>query len=302
MLSHEKTLLGSLNSLTEGIYELFSEDFTAQRDGLNGNLARYFTEFKILKSLANSKEWPKATPEFLICKTEQEKLDRAEGVLELLDADLENKKLLDFGCGEGHVAVKSNDFTALSTGYETQQSGKLNWEQNENYLLTTDLRKIKQLGPYDVIIAYDILDRFNLELSETLSMLKSMLTDQGQIFVRFKPWCGRHGCCQNNKAYFHLVFTDEELVDMGLKPQKYKKIIHPLSAYEAAIEKADLVKDSEHVERMKIEEFFYKNKIVRNRIQRHWTEQDDFSHIPGEPVLFPLFQTEQSFVYNTLIQ
>ena len=65
-------------------------------------------------------------------------MDRAEGVVDILvEESLENKKFLDFGCGEGHMAKYAAKECSLSIGYDLQKSekSKFDWESQENNFL-----------------------------------------------------------------------------------------------------------------------------------------------------------------------
>ena len=51
------------------------------------------SNFEDLKILLESDEWPEAVSNFLICnETEEDKEDRARGILNLLSIDLKGKK------------------------------------------------------------------------------------------------------------------------------------------------------------------------------------------------------------------
>ena len=94
-------------------------------------------EFQELKRLLNSEEWPEAVLSFQICdeKSEEEKMDRAEGLVDILiDDSLKDKKFLDFGCGEGHMAkYASTQETKISVGYDVAKSenSKYTWEHKQ---------------------------------------------------------------------------------------------------------------------------------------------------------------------------
>lgn len=257
-------------------------------------------EFAELRLLASTDEWPDAVDPTLICDVnlEEDKLERAEGILELMiNVNMQDKKFLDFGCGEGHVAVKAKELgVSQSVGYDIVTKGKLSWENEEDYLLTTELDKVKEKGPYDIIFLYDVLDHLvDAKMGETLSLLKSLLSERGSIFARCHPWCSRHGghlYLQKNKAFVHLVFTEDELYQMDLTPEPNQKVCYPLTVYRKAIQDAELVIESEEIERTSVENFFYENELVKSRIEKHWPSRNEF----------PIFQTEQSFVDYILIK
>lgn len=236
-------------------------------------------EFKKLQDLLNSEAWPEAVMEFQICdeNSEEEKMDRAEGIVDILiNQSLKDKRFLDFGCGEGHMAkYASAQGTVLSIGYDIVKSNnsKFKWEEKqENFLLTTDLEKVKSVGPYDAILIYDVLDHAQ-DPVQILKDAKSLLAENGTVYLRCHPWCGRHGSHlyrQINKAFIHLIFTDEELINMGYQADFNKKVFYPIGTYKKYIEDAGFAKKEPDVDTQDIEEFFRKNDLIKNRILRNF--------------------------------
>lgn len=256
-------------------------------------------EFDKLKNILNSNEWPEAVLDFQIVdqNSEEEKMDRAEGIIDILvDEELENKKFLDIGCGEGHMAkYASTQKTTISVGYDVIKSekSKLSWETEENnLLLTTNFEKVKEKAPYDIITIYDVLDHAD-DPKEVLEKAKNVLADNGKIYLRCHPWCGRHGghyYRQINKAFVHLVFTEAELEQMNYKlEEKNNKILFPILQYNQIINNASLKKIKEEVEKQELEDFFQQNELVKNRIINYY-KQNNFNDN------FPKFQTEMCFL------
>lgn len=255
-------------------------------------------EFSILKSLVLSEQWPSAVFKVQIAdeNSEKDKEERAEGICDILLPPLNGKKVLDFGCGEGHIAKHAATEATISVGYDIDKSPKsqLRWEEKEeNLLLTTDFEKVSSEGPYDVILIYDVLDHTKNAMSEILLRAKSVLSNEGRIYLRCHPWCGRHGghaYRKINKAFVHIVFSEEELRAFGLELEPNQKVTFPLLTYNKAIEDAGLVKDSEHeIDTQEVEPFFSENPLVKARILKafgaeEWSE--------GKPS----FQMSQCFV------
>jgi 2-polyprenyl-3-methyl-5-hydroxy-6-metoxy-1,4-benzoquinol methylase len=231
-----------------------------------------------LELLLNSNDWPSAVLEFQIVdeNLEEEKIDRAEGVVDiLLQEELKNKKFLDFGCGEGHMAkYASTQETTLSIGYDIQKSEKsqLNWEVEENnLLLTTNLEKVKEKSPYDIILIYDVLDHTKQNPVDLLNQAKSLLSDTGNIYLRCHPWCGRHGghlYRKTNKAFIHVVFSDDELKELGLEPEKMIKVKLPMKTYEDYIKASGLKIQSKDIETQDVEDFFEKTPEICDRLKQ----------------------------------
>jgi 2-polyprenyl-3-methyl-5-hydroxy-6-metoxy-1,4-benzoquinol methylase len=260
-------------------------------------------EFKELKELLESEDWPESVLAFQICdeNSEEEKIDRAEGVIDILIDDfLKDKKFLDFGCGEGHMTkYASTQEAKVSVGYDIfkSENSKFTWEEKqENFFLSTDLEKVRAEGPYDIILIYDVLDHAQ-DPTQVLKDAKSLMSESCQIYLRCHPWCGRHGSHlyrQINKAFVHLVFTEKELEKMGYKLEFTNKVFYPIGTYNNIIKDAGLSIKNHEIDRQMIEEFFSKNEIIKNRILKHFkTKEWDKKE--------PEFQLEQCFLDYTLI-
>lgn len=244
-------------------------------------------EFEALKILLNSDKWPAAVEPFLICNltSEQDKQDRAEGILDLvIDVHLEKLGFLDFGCGEGHVVNRSlMQNPRISVGYDIQQSERWEqWPQNEKTKYTVDWQEVVKNGPYNVILLYDVIDHIegdDATVIENLKRIRSVMAPNAKIFVRCHPWCSRHATHlyhSINKAYVHLVFTETELEQLGYKGQICRKIIHPLLQYNDYFKTAGLrFQRKEQVIRADVERFFSETPLVARRIKSHWSSSHD---------------------------
>lgn len=250
-------------------------------------------EFDILKGLLYSSDWPEAVFELQIAdeNSESDKEERASGIAEILLPPLNDKRFLDFGCGEGHVAKYVSECASVSIGYDITRKGSLSWEEEGKFLLTVDLEKVKSMAPYDIILVYDVLDHAE-KPSEILATAKTLLSDDGMIYVRCHPWCCRHGghaYRSINKAFVHLVFDDEEMKKLGLNFETATKTTSPLKMYETVIRAAGLEPPEPEIERQEVEGFFHERDEVRRRILARfgiseWQEER------------PAFQMSQCFV------
>jgi 2-polyprenyl-3-methyl-5-hydroxy-6-metoxy-1,4-benzoquinol methylase len=262
------------------------------------------SNFEIIKNLLDSDEWPEAVLEFQIADdtSEEEKLDRAEGIVDILvDETLENKKFLDFGCGEGHTCKYTSEQTHISAGYDITPSGNLKWEDKiQGYILTNDFKKIIEAGPFDIILIYDVLDHAEDPVG-VLKKAKSVLSDNGKIYLRCHPWCGRHGghmYREINKAFVHLIIQKEELEQLNkinIKNNFQNKITYPIKTYIDIIEKSNLKIEKQEIETQEIEDFFKNNELIRNRILKNW-------NLSKWSTGCPEFQMQQCFIDYVLIK
>ena len=224
-----------------------------------------------LLDLLMSDKWPEAAPAFLICEdTEDDKMERAEGILDYIGDNLTTRKVLDFGCGEGHVALKASETAVKSVGYDIVKSGTLAWESwlkpslGDKCLLTTDFAKVAAEGPYDLVILYDVLDHC-VDPVAALNQIKSVCTPQAKIFVRCHSWMSRHGAHlykQLNKAWLHVFFTEEELVKMGLKMEFTQKYVFPIAKQTSWFNEVGLKTHGSDVIKTAVEPFFRQPALV----------------------------------------
>ena len=251
-----------------------------------------------LVNLLNSKEWPHAVDPTLICdiSSDQDKTDRAEGILDLIiDIHLENLRFLDFGCGEGHVVNRSKtQKPAMSIGYDIKKSEMWNkWETAPNVFFTDNWQEVKNLGPFNIVLMYDVIDHMLCSYEELVSKLKAikeLLAPHGKVYIRCHPWCSRHGTHlyqQINKAFAHLVFTNEELQALGYKQEKTRKILFPSKEYTHLLTSAGFkITSGPHQIKETVEPFFNTNPLLSKRIKSHFDKIIDF----------PTLQLEQQFI------
>lgn len=261
------------------------------------------SEFEQLKEILDTKEWPLAVPSSMICDQvlEADKIERAEVINEIfINRSIEGMNFLDFGCGEGHVTkqLKEAGGAKLSVGHDIAKSGKMDWEVlEEGMLLTQDLETVESYGPYDIVMAYDVLDHCKGDPVELLRIMKSLVAPGGTLLIRFHPWCGRHGdhLYQTiNKAFAHLVFTPEELSELGVEKTVTNKVTHPIGVYREYLNKAGMDDYKENVERSPVESFFQESPIVKKRISELW--KDSPIESLKNQTEFPSHQMEQCFV------
>lgn len=236
--------------------------------------------FEQLKKALESDKWPEAVNPNLICdpNSQQDKVERGRGIIELMiEEDLKELKFLDAGCGEGQCAFLSTEYgTQVSVGFDIKKHDSWkDFEKKDNFHITTDFEEVKKHGPYDVITVFDVIDHIKgMEPTTFLQACKSVLADNGKIYMRCHPFVSRHATHlyhELNKAYVHLVFTPEELKRL-VPDSKYAEestgVTRPLKTYGEYIEQAGLKIINRRDITEKIEPFFKIPKIAARIMDR----------------------------------
>ena len=254
-----------------------------------------YGSFDQLKKALQSDTWPEAVNPNLICdpNSEQDKVERGRGIIELMiEEDLKKMKFLDAGCGEGHCAFLSAEYgTQVSIGFDIKEYDSWKGFKKDNFLLTSDFEEVKKHGPYDIITIFDVIDHIKgMEPVTFLQACKSVLSDNGKIYMRCHPFVSRHATHlyhELNKAYVHLVFTTEELKQLVPNSKHVEEstgVTHPIKTYGDYIEQAGLKVINRRDITEKVEPFFKIPKIAE-RIMKH----AEFGH-------FPEFQLSVQFI------
>lgn len=242
-------------------------------------------EFANLRMLLNSNVWPEAIDnEYIVHSAKEEKVHRGAAILRsLVNVDIIGAKILDFGTGDGYVGyVAANLFSPEHvTAYDIKEN---NWDElrGEYISFTTKWEEVAQKGPYDIIILNDILDHASDVDFEKIRAVKS---EAGRIFVRCHPWCSRHGAHTHesiNKAFAHLVFTEEELYSLGIISTPVQMLLDPIKAYKKLFQDAGLSILRENIIRRDVEFFFIQNAPVLRRIKEKWAKSENPLYASGE--------------------
>jgi 2-polyprenyl-3-methyl-5-hydroxy-6-metoxy-1,4-benzoquinol methylase len=256
-----------------------------------------------LRMLLNSSIWPVAVDKDSLCPEDLEsKIDRAKMILDsFVKEDIKDKRVLDFGYGEGHLAYVVSETAKFVVGYDLELTNKD--FSRENLYFTANWNDVLINQPYDLVIVYDVLDHAD-DPTEVLLKLKKL---NAKILMRCHPWTSRHGTHLYktlNKAYAHLVFSEKEIKNFGLKEIKTNKFIHPLKKYRELIEGAGLNILNEDASLIhEVEPFFtnrYDPKISANRenvakrIKDHWKESPNPDLASGDK--FPFEDMQLQFV------
>lgn len=199
--------------------------------------------------------WPEAIPSYMIVKNESEKQFRAIQVVGLMANDFagliandfDGVNILDCGCGDGYISRELAGH-AKTVGYDIKTSNT--WQHMlgngvPNKLTYTTSKSAVEELKYDFIIMHDVIDHIEREDPvQLLTWVRSLLTDNGRIFLRAHPWTSKHGGHLYedgfNKAYLHLALTLDEMARAGFKMQPNLRIARPMAAYEHMFTQAGL--------------------------------------------------------------
>lgn len=237
----------------------------------------YEKNLQEIKELLAGSDWPEAVDPIFICDNEEKAICRAKGILDLLVGEnLENKKFLDFGCGEGHVVeVARNRGASVALGYDIEDKYKFD---RQNFC--DNLETIKQNAPYDIILLHDVLDHLvTYHPTQVLHELGKILSYDGRIYLRNHPWCSRHGghlYTKKNLAFLHLILDETELMRCeGLQLEYNLKILDPIKVYNEWINQAGLSIKNELIVRNDVEEFFTNPSCLTDRLKNLWSNCDN---------------------------
>lgn len=244
-------------------------------------------EMTALKILLDSKQWPEAVEPALICNdsSDEEKAKRAETILDvLIDMPLEGLHFLDFGCGEGHVLQKAKRQNPKAlVGYDAVKSPV--WEKyapDEKIKYTDSWEEVVQKGPYNVVLMYDVLDHISGDWQEIVNELikvRQAMQKNGRLYMRCHPWCSRHATHlyhKINKAYIHLIFTENELKELGYPAEKVFRCIHPMVQYQDIFNRSGFnVFRKGNTISQNAEKFFTDTPLIAKRIKQNWSESQN---------------------------
>lgn len=262
---------------------------------------RYEMDLQKMKTLIGSSEWPEAVPPEMIPKNEEDKIIRAETILDIVVTEfLDNVRFLDVGCGEGHVAkVASDRGTKVSVGFDIKQQWK--FSEKENLLFTTDQERVKKNAPYDVVLLYDVLDHIeHIDPCDLLQQIKYLLSPSGKVYVRTHPWCSRHGghlYNKINKAYVHMLFDEPELLRLfGVNSEYVIKLTHPLDIYRKWFKGAGFIVKNETIITKKVDELLRDlPTVVRQRIDSCHVDESNMAIEYVDYVLEAIQSNQQIF-------
>jgi len=264
------------------------------------------SELTELRMLSKSELWPEAVPTGLICgETEEEKTSRASGIVEeFIGESLKDKSFLDFGCGEGHVpfVIASSQQVIKAVGFDIKKEASWDSLKTKKLMLTNDWDEVEKASPFDVILVNDVLDHTKNPQEALKKIQRIKRNETGKVVLRVHPWTSRHGTHlykKLNRAYLHLVFSEEELLSMGLEGLPTLKVTEPISAYKKMIKEAGFSILREETTTQPVEMFFTHTPEILRRIKSRWKNSEIAEFASG--AVFPREALEIQFIDFTLI-
>jgi len=223
-----------------------------------------------IKSLVMSSFWPQAVDSTLIVDNEEEKYYRAMSIVNVMvGQNVEGKKFLDFGCGEGHCVIAAAQKGAKAWGYDIVDQKWDGLDRSDvpdgNAAITTDFEEIKRNGPYDIVLIYDVVDHIvdDSERLQALKNIKSVCGENAMVYVRCHPFTSRHGTHlykKFNKAYAHLLLSDEDLKEYG--GEETAQIRKPIKTYGDLFKESGFKAQSTDIIKTPMEEIFKSEEMA----------------------------------------
>lgn len=294
-----KQFIASMEAMMQFMHKLLAEENAMPPEPKTDT--EKLKEITELRMMSKSGVWPDAVFPELIPATEDEKLHQSAKIIhDLIRLDMIDKKVLHLGCGEGQTAYVMANLHGPEkvVGYDAKNSD-WKYENTNNLLLTNSWTEVEENGPYDIILANDIIDHA-ADFDQTLEKIKLIKNFDCKICLRCHPWLSRHGAhAENNKAYIHLVFSDDELSNMGIKTTPSHKLLDPQASYHKTFKNAGYSILSEKETRRDIEIFFTHNPNILRRIKEKFKNSANPKYATGEE--FPRELLELEFIDYVLI-
>jgi SAM-dependent methyltransferase len=216
-----------------------------------------------------------------------EKKFRALQVVKITGLDYKNMRVLDFGCGEGHIAKEIASHADKVVGYDARDvfwgAKFLHQDSDENLIFTDNIDHVKAQGPYDRILLYDVLDHLEgVNPHDVLRVLAGLIAPKGQLFCRCHPWTSKHGSHfyeSVNKAYIHLALTPDELTQAGCQAppgsQYNLRVVKPIASYNNWFEGAGWPEPYELAKKISQDQVpeFFAGSILDRIIKVTWNGQ-----------------------------
>jgi 2-polyprenyl-3-methyl-5-hydroxy-6-metoxy-1,4-benzoquinol methylase len=205
---------------------------------------------------------------------EADKQFRALQIVSLIKLPMNDKIVLDCGCGEGYNAAEMANSATKVVGYDPKQDPHWAGRSKDNLILTANRDTASEHAPFDLIVLYDVIDHIvGDDPADFVQWLSSQMNPGGTMFVRTHPWTSRtggHAYEDANKAFIHLALTPDELAKSGIKVKEPNlKVVRPMAAYEQWFKDAGLEVEDKRVKTAEVEPFF-SGPIMDRIIKINW--------------------------------
>lgn len=237
-------------SQLEKINSLNPSKFHAQFDTISNH---------VLYHLAIEKLWPIAVNPHTIVLTPEQKKHRTRCILSsMIQWDMNDKKLLDFGCGDGSLVELALDNNINAIGYDP-------CVKNNTEFITNNWDDVVNNAPYDTIICYDSLDHVLVDCHDLFCKLADLLVHGGKMVMRLHPYTSIHGTHLYNTlnmAYIHLFLNGAQIRNLGGVETKAFKTYNPERYYTEMILKANLHTLHKFIVRNELPSFIDQNDML----------------------------------------
>jgi len=209
-----------------------------------------------IDQLVESDIWPEAVPSALIVSDETKAKFRSKTIVRAYVGNVNGKKILDFGCGNGYCVREAlSAGAAISVGYDIKSHDAWSEPQPSDLspamsepVLTTDFDEVLKYAPYDIVLVYDVIDHVEPnKIKDVISKILSACDFKTFVKVRCHPWTSIHGghVYENlNKAYGHIFLSDEKLAEY--QTEYVNKIGRPLATYKKYFEEFTVLNTTSH--------------------------------------------------------
>ena len=250
----------------------------------------------------DDENWPEAVSQHLIINNKpgedkSYKQIRAKQIIGLMGIKLDGLKILDIGCGEGYLVNEMAKSADVVWGYDIEA----NWTKAKRPLpsgvtapltqnlhfsdVATEVEAIAKVSPFDLIVLFDVVDHIKgISAQDFMSWVSSLLSENGQIFMRCHPWISRHGghvheemsnlsvpISWRNKAFIHLTnLLSIPIAENGVAgDDEHIRVTRPLATYKKLIKQAGLKIKSENILSQPVEPFF-SGLLLKSIIDNTW--------------------------------
>jgi hypothetical protein len=131
------------------------------------------------------------------------------------------------------------------------------------------------------VVINDIIDHLEKPVYWLKQLADLINPDSGRIFIRCHPYTSKNGTHlgeQMNKAFLHLVFSDDELATLGITNKYTMKILDFSNSYQRFFEEAGLKIVRENIKKCSVDSIFLTDSRITGRIKKNVDIQDNITN------------------------